>query len=128
LDDTRLRAQINEATVVLRAVECQSTAWANHCVTRLWTGYAPALKSYLGAMLEEAEDRGFTVTQDPRRFKGLPREFPREDVPEDFFSRYRAHLLAKSPYYARHGWKEKPARGYWAPAKDDTWQLYSLEP
>lgn len=57
LDLRRLRSQINEALVLLRAVTGQSTAWARHPAARAWEGCGLGLWLYREACRAEYAER-----------------------------------------------------------------------
>lgn len=129
LDDRRLRAQTWEARTVYRAVTGQSTAWARHCIVRLWQECAPELLGFWECCADEAEARGLqgfasvdcAVTRMELAAPGWVFE-------RDVVLRYRQHLLAKDPvYYGKFHWRCAARSGYWAPNKLGVWQIYSGE-
>ena len=138
LDNRRLLAQINEAGQILKALKNPLGPWGNHCITRTWRGYDAALSSYLCLAKREAMARGLgNFTEESLRnlevtYNSLPWTTSRSashrpSLPEDFFKRYRQHLLAKDETHYRKFFPSlAPLSGYYALNKDySAWQLYS---
>ena len=125
LDPKRLRSQTWECRQVLKGNLGLSKGWANHCVTRLWSGCEASLLEFWKACWEcRSSDRGYA---DPAEFAGV---VPGTGNPPwlgdpAIHSAYRSHLLSKSADYVRFLWTEPAVSGYWAPDKHWDWKLYS---
>lgn len=134
LDPKRLNNQINECTILLRAIREPEGPWGNHVVTRMWRGHEGALKHYRNACLCAYIRRTGKSPDFPMNFKllfghldsrhgdwTLPKFFT--SMPEwlgmdKLHSHHRAKLLAKDPeYYGQFGWQEEPNPSSWYPLK-----------
>ena len=125
LDPKRLRSQTWECRQVLKALLGLSPGWANHCVTRLWSGHAACLLEFWRECWERRwDDAGYA---DPAEFAAVRLEGGGPSWLGDpaIHSAYRSHLLSKSADYGRFLWTEPAVSGYWAPDKDWNWKLYS---
>lgn len=62
LDDRRLGKQRVEGLQIVRAITVPGYAWRHHPAARMWAGHEAALESYLTAICDEWEHRGFADT------------------------------------------------------------------
>lgn len=136
LDDRRLRKQTWECRSIMRALAGISKGWANHCITRMWTGNEWALWFFWDACWGEAKKRGLNGVADsgdmmpfthfPGSYKDGPPPVWLRD--ERIFTAYRSHLLAKDEkFYRQWGWDEPAVSGYCAPDKNGNWKMYSTK-
>jgi len=130
LDDKRLRAQANEAKVILRVasgftiddnyqwVPWTGRGWANVALTRAWRPWTFSLALYGRCVATEMRERGM-VPADVLDgwFRRMAAHLWSGQWPMapswlggPVHGRCRAQLLAKDPeWYGRYGWTEDPA-------------------
>lgn len=124
LDDRRLRAQANEAKVILRVasgftlddnylrIPWTGRGWANVALTRAWRPYTYQLALYGWYIAQEIDERWGNGRNARLWFAKMSAELTDGDAPPWLpvvAPRCRAQLLAKDPgWYGQFGWTEEP--------------------
>jgi hypothetical protein len=121
LDRARLGKQRVEALQILNALEGRSRGWVNHPATRMWRGYAPALRCYLRHCIVEWVARGYKNTMAMPPLEEHAQMPPWLGDPA-LHASHRSNLLRKDPaWYGRFGWSEQPDLPYvWHAPKEAT--------
>ncbi|CAH6418881.1 Hypothetical protein POVN_LOCUS605 [uncultured virus] len=121
LDNTRLWKQVLEAYQILAVLTGSSDGWRNHPAVKMWEGYAPALKAYINAHIDEWARRGKNNNTKPKLEVNEKVVYPWWMQTEAIYHSHRANLLRKDPtYYAAllpHTDEAYLGKGYFWPAK-----------
>jgi len=113
LDTKRLVKQLLEGRQIMNVLAGESTSkgWANHPAVRMFEGYERTLYSYLVAIRNEMQSRGYkweknwAVIQDlyDRNFSGEPQNMPFWMTDDKMFNRviitHRGRLWEKDPIH-----------------------------
>lgn len=124
LDDRRLRAQANEAKVILRVasgwtlddgfrqIPWAGRGWANVALTRAWRPHVFNLALYGWYIAQEMDERWGNGARARMWFARMSAGLPDSGDPPWLpvvAPRCRAQLLAKDPeWYGQFGWDEEP--------------------
>ena len=126
LDWRRLGKQRVEAyqvlNILLNRTDSPNGGWRNHPITRMWSGYEPALQQYFNLCVEEWIDRGYNnnmLMEDITE----PIIYPHWLGNESFHSSHRANLLRKDyEYYSQFKWREDSENPYtWFDTEKKQW-------
>ena len=114
LDYRRLGKQRVEAKQILNVLLDRTTTkgWRNHPITKMWSGYEPALQLYHNMCIEEWIRQGYNNTM---VLEGITDKivYPHWFGNERFHSSHRANLLRKDyQYYSQFGWTERSELPY----------------
>lgn len=131
LDDRRLGKQRVEGLQIVRAITVPGYAWRSHPAALMWKGHEEALESYLTAVCDEWERRGFRDTcrasiRTALEAAGVPAPVPQpvlaldDRLPawlgdEALHRSHRGSLLLKDP-----GWY----RQFFPPSDAEDWDGY----
>lgn len=136
LDYRRLGKQRLECSQMIKALEAGG-GWSSHPAVHMWTGYVPALKLYMDAMVVEWKRRGYKnsypmnypeVIHDPEAIGdasllesigGMP--MPPWLGDEEFHSSHRRALLLKNDYYDQFDWPEMSDQNWSADLAQTYW-------
>ena len=125
LDYRRLGKQRVEAKQILNVLLDRTTTkgWRNHPITKMWSGYEPALQLYHNMCIEEWIRQGYNNTMSKYEIDKVI--YPDWLGNEDFHSSHRSNLLRKDyNYYSQFGWKEDSKNPYsWFDIDKQQWYL-----
>lgn len=113
LDRQRLGKQRIECYQIIRTLTGETSGWNNHPAIKMWKGYCPLLRYYMGYILVEWHQRGYVTScklireaYPPYLFSYIGR-LPQWLGTEAFHASHRSNLLRKNPdHYQQFGWKE----------------------
>lgn len=110
LDYRRLGKQRVEAYQILKVLNGESSAWSKHPATKMWMGYADALKMYGYAICSEWIARGYKDS--------LLKHFVLDNISnvilppwigdDAFHASHRSNLLRKDfQFYSQFNWQDR---------------------
>jgi len=104
LDTKRVLNQINEATVIYKALTGLTQAWINHPAVKMWAGYEDALLEYRQDMMLEAILRGYEYQWQSLPFKPFADKiYPPWYDKEEVHVMYKGLLLFKNlEHYSKY--------------------------
>lgn len=117
LDYRRLGKQRVEAFQIIRTLENNLVAWANHPAVLMWKDHVTCLKHYYNSMVMEWVGRGYRNSME---LFVLPDIFttPEWIGDKSFHDSHKSNLLRKDfVYYSQFGWQVQSNLPYKWPSK-----------